>query len=213
MVGAAGKVCAGSCALADRCPLRRYRSSYTHPHLPPPPPKPQSLIGLPDPVTVFGREVEVADIRARLCAAPSITWRLSIRGRCWRGKGDRQDHAGAHYITTYQSDYDAVLWTLSASRQDVFDGQCAACPALGLETTAQPQLHHAQQVVSAIAASGRPWLIVFDNLEDRRDLEGLVPMGAHVLVTTRQSRAGRGGTWCQPMCWITPRPTAPPCGC
>lgn len=160
---------------------------------PPPPAKPIPQIGLPDRVEVFGREAEVADIRARLRDAPEHNVALVNSGAVLAGQGGiGKTTLARYYVDCHAADYSGVLWTLAATRQDIINGLCAACPSLGLDTPAQPQLHHAQQVVSAIASSDRPWLIVFDNLETRKDLDGLIPTGAHVLVTTRQGAGWPG---------------------
>ncbi len=95
-----------------------------------------------------------------------------------------------HYAETRGGDYPGVLWAGAATRQDAISGLCAASAHLGLPVPDQPQVQHAQAVVTKIAQAARPWLIVFDNVEDRAAIDGLIPAGAHVIVTTRQ-----GGGW------------------
>jgi len=132
----------------------------------------------------------VGRLRISLSAAPGH--RLVLAGQGGIGKTT----LSRHFANTHAADYDGVLSTIAASRQQVIDGLCAACAALDLPAPAQPREHDATAATAAIAKhiaeTGRPWLILYDNLESRADLDGLVPPGAHVLVTTRQGLGWAG---------------------
>lgn len=99
---------------------------------------------------------------------------------------------GRHYVETFEADYHGIIWTRAATRQEVIDALCAVSPCFGLPMP-KPMLEpDAKAIVTQIIASARPWLIVFDNVEDRADIDGLVPAGAHVIVTTRQGAGWDG---------------------
>ncbi|MCC6007445.1 MAG: ATP-binding protein, partial [Rhodobacteraceae bacterium] len=77
-------------------------------------PETTHLIGLPDPVTVFGREDEVADIRARLQAAPGHNVALVNSGAVLAGQGGiGKTTLARYYVECHAADYSGVLWTLA----------------------------------------------------------------------------------------------------
>jgi tetratricopeptide (TPR) repeat protein len=162
------------------------------------PPLPQPLdparyVGLPPAVQVFGRDADVADLRAKLLAQADHKVALVNSGAVLAGQGGiGKTTLARYYITTHAADYDCVLWLLAATRQNVIDGICGGASLVGLAAPKQPQIRHAQEIASKIAASGKRWLLVYDNVENRDDLAGLEPHGAHVLVTTRQGAGWPG---------------------
>jgi len=52
-----------------------------------------------------------------------------------------------------------------------------------------PHLADGQAVLAQVAATGRRWLFIYDNVESLADIKELIPQGAHLIVTTR----GAGG--------------------
>ncbi len=167
---------------------------------------------------MFGREAEVAELHARLSAAPGAAVALVNSGAVLAGQGGiGKTTLARHYIATHGSDYDGILWTPAATRQNLIDGLCATAPALGLPAPAQPHEAEAKATAAAIASriaqTGRPWLIVCDNLEARGDLDGLLPPGARVLVTTRQGTGWSGWAAIKTEVLDFATPDAPPCAC
>ena len=169
----------------------------------PPPPEPEqpkstALLGSPPaPVRVFGREGELADLRTRLTNAPDRPVALVNSGAVLAGQGGiGKTTLAREYARLNAGDYDAILWTLAATRQNVIEGLCAAADHLGLPRPNPPQLADAQAVCTRITAriadQGERWLIVCDNVEEAAHLDGLMPIGAHLLVTTRQGQGWAG---------------------
>jgi transposase len=155
--------------------------------------RPPFSIGVPTGRPVIGREDEVLRIAEMLRGGADHKVMLVNSGAVLAGQGGiGKTTLARHFAETRGGDYPGVLWTGAATRQDAIMGLCAACAHLGLPVPDQPQVQHAQAVVTKIAASTRPWLIVFDNVEDRKDIDGLVPAGAHVIVTTRQGAGWDG---------------------
>lgn len=170
-----------------------------HPPAPEPAkPKSTALLGtLPAPVRVHGRAAELADVRARLTAAPDRPVALVNSGAVLAGQGGiGKTTLAREYARVHAAEYDAILWIRAASRQNVIEGLCNAAYHLDLPRPVPPQLTDAQAVCSRITAriadDRERWLIVCDNLETRDDLDGLLPEGAHVLVTTRQGQGWPG---------------------
>jgi len=159
----------------------------------PPPLDPKRYVGLPPAVQVFGRDEDVARVRAALLALGDHKVALVNSGAVLAGRGGiGKTTLARYYVTRYAADYDRVLWMLAATRQNVIDGICSGAELVDEAVPAQPTLALAQGIASKIAASGKRWLIVFDNVENRDDLAGLETHGAHVLVTTRQGKGWQG---------------------
>ncbi len=178
----------------------RWIFRQTRPAPPPEPPQPTStaLIGsAPTPVQVFGREGELADLRTRLTAAEGRPVALVNSGAVLAGQGGiGKTTLAREYARVHAGDYDAILWTLAATRQTVIEGLCAAADHLGLPRPNPPQLADAQavraRITARIADQGERWLIICDNVEEAAHLDGLMPIGAHLLVITRQGQGWAG---------------------
>ncbi len=97
-----------------------------------------------------------------------------------------------HYVETFDGDYHGIIWTRAATRQEVIDALGDVSLHFGLPLPKPVLETDAKAIVAKIFESARPWLIVFDNVEDRADIDGLVPAGAHVIVTTRQGAGWDG---------------------
>ncbi|QIE54703.1 tetratricopeptide repeat protein [Pikeienuella piscinae] len=163
------------------------------PPAPPPPPEPPIRIGVPTGRPVLGRDADVAEIRAALLADHGEGVALVNSGAVLAGQGGiGKSTLARHYAKTHEADYHGILWTLAETRQEAITGLCGLSNALGLPTPDQPEIQHAHAVVAKIARSGKNWLIVFDNVETRADIDDLIPEGAHVIVTTRQGQGWDG---------------------
>ncbi len=162
---------------------------------PPPPEPPLPVINPQSGRPVLGRDKDVETLRA-LLTGPAKGVEIVNSGAVLAGHGGfGKSTLARHYAATHRADYHGVLWADAESRQSAISGLCAACETLGLETPEQPQESQAKAVVAAIArqvAEGKPWLLIFDNVETRADVEGLLPAGAHILVTTRQGQGWAG---------------------
>jgi len=153
--------------------------------LPPPPPRRIEIGTLSTGRTVIGREADVTDLHKLLTAGAKVA--LINSGVVLKGQGGVGKSALARrYAEVHGTSYHAVFWSAAGSRQALVEGLCGV---LGLTIPDQATKTHAKAAKDAIQMTGLPWLVVLDNIEARAEIEGLVPSGAHVIVTTR---AGEG---------------------
>lgn len=164
---------------------------------PPPPPAPKRpFINPQSGRPVLGREKEVETLRTLLTGPATGVALTSPPGAVLSGHGGfGKSTLAREYVRVHGGEYHGGAWFKASARREAVDQLCDASADLGLpapETKGEPQ---AKAVVAAIArevAEGRQWLLVFDNVEDRKDLDGLLPPDAHILVTTRQGAGWAG---------------------
>ena len=138
--------------------------------------------GVPPGRRVIGRMAEAQAVAALLGAGKRVV--LSGQG------GVGKSTLARHVVETHGKAYDGVLWTHAATRQALIEGLCGLCAPLGLEPPEIAAETHAKAVLARVQQAGRRWLFVYDNVESRADIEGLIPEGAPLLMTTRAA-----GTW------------------
>jgi tetratricopeptide (TPR) repeat protein len=146
--------------------------------------------------TFTGREAELASIHALLWSgeAAAITQPVAAHGLGGIGKSA----LAREYAHRHRSDYAGVWWLNAAKPADgtvSFEGVERALVELGavfirgLELV-EDRAQAARQALDFIAHGGfeKPWLLVYDNVDDVRVLREWPPAGnAHVLLTTRIS--------------------------
>jgi tetratricopeptide (TPR) repeat protein len=89
---------------------------------------------------------------------------------------------------------DSLIWISATNRASVLSGYVqASAAAFGIEPTGTAE-SVAARLVSWLGATGQPWLVVLDDLQDVADLDGLWPEGlaGRVLVTGTQSSVTGG---------------------
>jgi tetratricopeptide (TPR) repeat protein len=138
--------------------------------------------GVPPGRRVIGREAEAKAIAALLRSGKRVV--LSGQG------GVGKSTLARHVVETHGKAYDGVLWTGAATRQALIEGLCGLCAPLGLAMPEIAAEAHAKAVLARAQQAGRRWLFVYDNVESRGAIEGLIPEGAPLLMTTRAA-----GTW------------------
>ncbi len=81
-----------------------------------------------------------------------------------------------------------VVWVTAISREAVVTAYAQALADIGLADQDEGPESDATRLLTWLAETGRPWLVVLDDLADPADLAGLWPRGAagRVLVTTRR---------------------------
>ena len=91
----------------------------------------------------------------------------------------------------HREDYEGVWWIAAETRQGLLAGLAELGARLSREIAAETQTEKAaRRTLEVIEGAGfaKPWLLVYDNVEGPRALDGLTPRaGAHVLVTTRRT--------------------------
>lgn len=80
---------------------------------------------------------------------------------------------------------DLLVWVSATSRAAVLSGYVGAAAALGADVAGDAELV-AARFLSRLAETGRPWLVVLDDLADPADIDGLWPQGptGRVVATT-----------------------------
>ncbi|MDX2559599.1 ATP-binding protein [Streptomyces sp. TX20-6-3] len=153
----------------------------------PPGPRRALFRDVPSATGLRGREKELAALRERFAGEPdSGTARVVVSGLGGIGKSS----IARLYAHRNRGAYEFAWWIPSDTRENVIaayrrlvteDRPEAAEPATEAEIIAQ--------VGRRLAPLGTRLLLVYDNVADREQLQGLLPAceGAHVLVTTRDS--------------------------
>jgi hypothetical protein len=90
---------------------------------------------------------------------------------------------------------DLLAWVPAASRDSLLTGYAQAAAAVGADGADEGPEAAAAAFLDWLANTGRPWLVVLDDVADLADLDELWPRGAagRVLVTTRLSAAAAAG--------------------
>lgn len=97
------------------------------------------------------------------------------------------------YAYRHRSDYEAVLWVLSDTRESLVSGYITLAKLLGLpEKEAQDQQIIIQAVILWLQTHGS-WLLILDNADDLMMVREFIPtrVGGHLLLTTRAQSTGR----------------------
>ncbi|MEV4805537.1 FxSxx-COOH system tetratricopeptide repeat protein [Nonomuraea sp. NPDC049421] len=143
---------------------------------------------IPEPSTHFsGRDTLLSLMGQRFAEGASAQ---VLHG--WGGAGKTE--IAIEYCYRHHGDYD-VVWWVPADEPELIPARIAAlAPGLGLPPAEVAGVAGAADAVLGALRDGTPfqrWLLVYDNVGDPKDLEGLVPEGpGHVLVTSRRSDWG-----------------------
>src|SRR6266487_1109822 len=88
---------------------------------------------------------------------------------------------------------DVLAWVCAASQASVLSGYVQAAAAMGADFAGAAE-SVAARFVSWLGETGRPWLVVLDDLRDPADLDGLWPAGptGRVLITTPDEQTVSG---------------------
>ena len=71
---------------------------------------------------------------------------------------------------------DVLAWVAATSRASALSGYVQAAAELGLDHGGDAE-SVAARLLAWLAGTGRPWLVVLDDLRDAADLDGLWPAG------------------------------------
>src|SRR5215472_189406 len=110
----------------------------------------------------------------------------------WPRSSGKTQLAAAFAESLWQSRaLDLLVWIQATSRASVLSGYAAATAAVTGRDQASSCESVAVQFLSWLSETSRPWLVVFDDLADPADLDGLWPAGpaGRVLVTCAHAAA------------------------
>ena len=107
------------------------------------------------------------------------------------GTGKTQLATAVAHLLWDQRALDLLLWVTPSGRDAVLTTYAQALHDVGEPVPGEGPEAAAAQFLTWLAETGRPWLVVFDDLNDPAILEGLWPRGTagRVLVTTRRPDA------------------------
>jgi len=92
------------------------------------------------------------------------------------------------YAHLYAAAYDGIWWITADNHPALIDGLAQLAAELGGGHRGIEKRHEelARAALARIAGSAKPWLLVYDNVESRDDIESLMPRGrARLIITTR----------------------------
>ena len=104
----------------------------------------------------------------------------------WRGPGGKTQLARYFAESLWRSPgLDVLTWVVASSRASVLSGFVQAAAAIGASDAGDAEAV-ACRFVDWLGKTGRPWLVVLDDLRDAADLRGLWPAGptGRLLITT-----------------------------
>jgi hypothetical protein len=139
-----------------------------------------------------GRSRLLEQLRARLRVEPGVvvTQTGAIHGLGGVGKTE----LALEFAHRYQADYDLVWWISAEQPTSVTATLAALAEELGIQRVAD-QAEMITQLFKKLRGRER-WLLVYDNAEQPKTLEGLLPPGGggRVLVTSRYGAWGKFGS-------------------
>ncbi|WP_281048083.1 ATP-binding protein [Streptomyces himastatinicus] len=141
---------------------------------------------VPSAAGVRGRSRELTALRERFEREPDAgTVRVVMSGFGGIGKSS----IARLYAHRYRDAYEFVWWIPSDTREDVLAAYRRMVAEERQETGAASEEETLAQIGSRLAHLGPRLLLIYDNVADREQLQGLLPAcdGAHVLTTTRDS--------------------------
>jgi tetratricopeptide (TPR) repeat protein len=134
-----------------------------------------------------GRDDLLGELRGRLHQEGSAVAMVPAQALYGLG-GVGKTQLALEYAHRFQVDYDLIWWIVAEAPGAIPAGLAALAPRLGLvddPTQVADQEQLAAAVLEVLRRRAR-WLLVFDNVPDRRDLLPYLPQGAgQVLITSR----------------------------
>jgi tetratricopeptide (TPR) repeat protein len=97
------------------------------------------------------------------------------------------------YAYQHQNEYQAVLWSLSDTRESLISGYIAIAEALSLSQKGEQDQALIIQAVKIWLQTHDSWLLILDNADDLALAREFIPptFGGHILLTTRAQSMGR----------------------
>jgi tetratricopeptide (TPR) repeat protein len=111
------------------------------------------------------------------------------------GEGKTQLAAALARSLWQAGSVDLLVWLTASSRDAILAGYARGLTAVGAGDPQRDAGTAASRFMAWLAGTGRPWLVVLDDLADPADADGLLPAGpsGSVLITTRLEPAALAG--------------------
>jgi Tetratricopeptide repeat len=151
--------------------------------------RPETAPGLAAALPAGAAVALVPDRAAAPAASPGLA---APDAQDWLRSSGKTQLAAAFAESLWQSGgVDLLVWIEATSRASVLSGYAAATAAATGRDQASSCESVAAQFLSWLGETSRPWLVVFDDLADPANLEGLWPAGpaGRVLVTSADAAA------------------------
>ncbi|KAJ6447148.1 coxI translation protein CYA5 [Purpureocillium lavendulum] len=133
----------------------------------------------------FGREKEVETIRRILdpCLEPGTMKVLAIHGLGGVGK----TQLALHYANTSHKSYEVIAWIPAENQIKIVQALSHLATKLGLSSEGEDDHQSVQKIRDWLNSAEKPFLLIFDNVEDADILDQIWPAtsNASVLLTTR----------------------------
>ncbi|KAI1764173.1 TPR-like protein [Hypoxylon sp. FL1150] len=132
-----------------------------------------------------GRQKNVQFIHDQLRSSIECPAVVCVHGLPGMGK----TQLAAQYCKLFGAEYFACIWITADSHAKVGSGLSNYAVKMKLEGTsmeAEPR-RNAQSLVSWLQTTDKPWLVIFDNVDEVRHLEDFWPAGGsgHIVITSR----------------------------
>ncbi|MGV6847922.1 MAG: NB-ARC domain-containing protein [Marinibacterium sp.] len=165
---------------------------------PPPPPSPLDpgfWSGFPQGDPLIGRDYDIAEMHMRLNNTGEVA--VVNSGAIVAGQGGIGKTSLARgFADKHRRNYNGGLWVGAQSRCDLIDGLMALAGPMGVDVKPPYDAAQARAVIAALQGCEQKWLLVYDNVEKRGDLDGLIPdktcRHIHLIVTTREKDGWAG---------------------
>lgn len=122
-------------------------------------------------------------------ASTAPSQRLAISGLGGVGK----TQLAVEYAHRHQQDYQAVLWTLSDTRESLISGYMAIAELLDLSHKDEQNQTKIIEAVKGWLSARKQWLLILDNVDDLSIIREFIPsrFDGHILLTTQRTAMGR----------------------
>ncbi|MEM6308352.1 MAG: ATP-binding protein, partial [Pseudomonadota bacterium] len=150
-------------------------------------PNPNARVGFLDAGRVIGRDAMLADLHETLRGQNSVAV-TAVNGQGGVGKTT----VARAYAQRYRDAYQGGLWCTAVSAQNIADGVkpfYATWSGTQLPDAQTLPPSQAAQILDALPDTGKPWLLVLDNVVDYAAIQHMIPQNApvHTLITSRRT--------------------------
>jgi Tetratricopeptide repeat len=141
-----------------------------------------AFIHVAAPPTLAQAYAERVAVQTALAAA-TLTGRVALTGLSGTGKSQ----LAIHYFRESRDQFKYQWWIRGESSKTVQSDLASLAPLVGIESATNADIGVASGAVVERLGTMADWLIVYDGVRDGSSLEGLVPSGGTVVVTSQNA--------------------------